>query len=172
MGTSNTSLAIKRVSITKLKPDPHNARSHSTRNLEAVRSSLKQFGQVEPLVVQKQSYRVIGGNARLSALKMLEESHVDVVEIDIDDIGAKALAIALNRTADLADWDKRNLSVQLDELEKLGYEIDSQLGFSDEELKKIMGEYESDAREVIEDEKKSRGTKVVTCPSCDHEFEV
>ena len=55
-------LTIRRVSLNSLELDPANARSHGDRNLDAIRASLQRFGQTEPLVVQKQSGRVIGGN--------------------------------------------------------------------------------------------------------------
>ena len=62
-------LKIQRVDLDSLKLDPNNAREHGEENLEAIAASLKQFGQVEPLVVQKRSRQVIGGNGRL-AIKM------------------------------------------------------------------------------------------------------
>ena len=54
--------------LDELHLDPANARSHPDRNMEAVRASLLEFGQVEPLVIDK-SGTVSGGNARLWAMR-------------------------------------------------------------------------------------------------------
>jgi ParB-like chromosome segregation protein Spo0J len=58
-------LSIRRVPLTELHADAANARTHGDKNLEAIRASLLQFGQAEPLVVQKSTGRVVGGNGRL-----------------------------------------------------------------------------------------------------------
>ncbi|MFN0009318.1 MAG: DNA modification methylase [Planctomycetota bacterium] len=128
MDTANN-LTIKRVPLAELHLDPANARSHNERNLDAIRASLARFGQAEPLVVQKRSGRVVGGNGRLVAMKGMGWSHADVVEVDLDDLQATALSIALNRTAALADWDLPTLGRLLedlraaDALDGVGYEL-------------------------------------------------
>ncbi len=45
-------LEIRRVPLASLHTDPANARAHDEANLEAIRASLKRFGQAEALVVQ------------------------------------------------------------------------------------------------------------------------
>ncbi len=97
------SLTIRRVPLASLVPDPANARAHGEKNLEAIRASLARFGQAEPLVVQRATRRVIGGHGRLAAMKALGWAEADVVELDLDDLQATALGIALNRTGELAE---------------------------------------------------------------------
>ena len=62
-------LANRRVPLASHHLDPSNAREHGTENMEAIVGSLKRFQQVEPLVVQKSTGRVIGGNGRLVAMR-------------------------------------------------------------------------------------------------------
>jgi ParB-like chromosome segregation protein Spo0J len=57
--------------LADLHLDASNARQHNERNLEAIKGSLARFAQVEPLVVQKSTGRVIGGNGRLVAMRAL-----------------------------------------------------------------------------------------------------
>ena len=109
-------LAIRRVPIDSIHLDPANARSHPQRNLDAIRSSLARFGQAEPLVVHRPTGRVIGGNGRLVAMKALGWTECDIVELDIADSEATALGIALNRTAELAEWDDDTLAQLLQSL--------------------------------------------------------
>src|ERR1044071_7555502 len=113
---TRTSLTIRHVRLDELHQDPANARQHGERNMEAIRGSLTRFGQAEPLVVQKRSGRVIGGNGRLEAMRALGWNECDVVEVELDDVQATALGIALNRAGDLADWNLPALGSLLESL--------------------------------------------------------
>src|SRR5262245_12845875 len=111
-----SAVTFRRVAIADLHLDPGNARAHNERNMAAIRDSLLRFQQAEPLVVQKGTGRVIGGNGRLAAMRELGWTECDVVEADIDDRQARALSVALNRTAELAEWDLPTLTKLLQEL--------------------------------------------------------
>lgn len=123
-------MKTQKIAIDKLIPDPDNARKHSEKNLKAIRGSISQFGQVEPIVVQQDTMRVIGGNGRLEAFKELGFSEVDVVLVDLDNVKAKALALALNKTAELAEWDDEILLSQLEMLEEMDFDI-GDIGFEE-----------------------------------------
>src|SRR5436189_89392 len=92
--------------VASLTLDPSNARLHPDPNLDAIAASLQRFGQAEPLVVQVGTRRVIAGNGRLVAMRKLGWTECDIVELEVDDLKATALGIALNRTAELAEWDE------------------------------------------------------------------
>lgn len=109
-------MRVRRARLSELHPDPSNARKHDSRNLDAISASLKQFGQVEPLVVQKSTGKVIGGNGRLEVLRRAGETEADIVEVDVNDTQAAALGIALNRTGELAGWDDEALAKILQSL--------------------------------------------------------
>ena len=147
--TSN--LSIKRISLSALVPDPANPRKHDERNLAAIQASLLRFGQREPIVIQARTRRVIGGHGRLEAMKALGWTECDVVEADLDDVGATALAIALNRTGELAEWDLPNLGRLLESLRDVG-ELDG-VGFEPPEIQDLLdGLLASASGEVVEDE--------------------
>lgn len=130
-------LKIKRVLLSSLVEDPKNARKHNQRNLDAITASLTAHAQVEPLVVQRSTRKVIGGNGRLSAMHALGWTHADIVEVDMGDAQAAALGITLNRTAELAEWDDAQLAETLKLLQSHEFEIGA-LGFDDEELRKVL----------------------------------
>lgn len=125
-------LSIRRAALDTLHADPANARVHGERNLETIRASLSRFQQVEPLVIQRNTGRVIGGNGRLTAMRAMGWTHADVVDVDLDDTQATALAIALNRTADLAEWDLPALGRLLESLDAQG-QLDG-VGYDAKEL--------------------------------------
>lgn len=135
-GPSSTGLVVRRVRIESLVPDAANPRLHGRVNLDAIAGSLRRFGQTEPLLVQKGSLRIIAGHGRLAAMRTLGWAECDVVELEVSATDATALAIALNRTAELAEWDEPLLARLLAELrtenaaDGVGYtpdEIDSLL---------------------------------------------
>src|SRR3954469_23983664 len=109
-------MVARRAKLSELHTDPANARRHDERNLAAIADSIRTFGQVEPLVVQKSTGKVIGGNGRLEVLRKAGATECDVVEVDVNDTQAAALAIALNRTAELASWDDESLAAILKSL--------------------------------------------------------
>src|SRR5688572_4224352 len=143
------SLAIRRVSIEAVHPDPANARSHDERNLGTIQASLARFGQVEPLVVQEGTGRVIGGNGRLVAMKRLGWTEVDVVEVDLTSIDATALAIALNRSAELAAWNDQVLAELLRDLRT--EDALAGVGFEDLEIDALLAGLDTGGGGLVED---------------------
>lgn len=124
------------VPLSSLHEDPDNARVHGKRNLAAIEASLRQFGQVEPLIVQKGTGRVVGGNGRLRAMVSLRWESCAVVELDLTDAQAAALGLALNRTSELAEWDIQALGAAV---RSIGIEIDLEpLGWAKYELEPIL----------------------------------
>lgn len=102
-------MRIDKIEISDLRPYERNARVHGERNMAAIRSSLHIYGQVEPLVVQRSSNTVIGGNGRLECMKELGWTHAHAVLLDIDDDQLARLSVALNRTSELSTWDNEAL---------------------------------------------------------------
>jgi DNA modification methylase len=135
-------MLVKRVAIDSLHLDPANARQHGEENMLAIEGSLKRFGQAEPLVVQAKSGRVIGGNGRVQAMKKLGWKECDIVELDIDDLQATALSIALNRTSELGAWDEPALAKILEEL-RTEDALDG-VGYSSQDIDKLLDELKAD----------------------------
>ena len=144
-----TALAIRRVPLDSLHLDPANARAHGERNLEAIEGSLVRFGQAEPLVVHRETGRVIAGNGRLVAMRKLGWSECDVVEVGLDAIEATALGIALNRTADLASWDEPALAKLLDGLR--AEDALAGVGFTDIDIDELLAGLEAEVESELDD---------------------
>lgn len=129
---------IRTLPIDQLVLDPKNARTHDKRNLETIHNSLAQFGQVENIVVQAGTHKVIGGNGRVQAMRDAGATTVEANVVDVTDAQAAKMALALNRTAQLAGWSKANLADTVGEL--VGHGIDvADIGFNDAELADLIG---------------------------------
>ena len=110
------------------KPDPKNARKHSSRNIRAIADSLRMFGQQKPIVALADG-TVIAGNGTLEAAKSIGMTDLACV-VFADAEMARAFAIADNRTAEMSEWDDSALRASLDEITARGIDAVS-VGFDD-----------------------------------------
>jgi len=151
--------------IEKLEFDPANPRNHSEKNLNAIRASIEEHGQVEPLIVHKKNNVVIGGNARLAVMKDLGYTEVQTVLLDCDDDQARKLSIVLNRTGELAGWNTDALAAHLLQLGMDGEFNPESLGFSAQELESILAEFDEAVESIDIDEPGER--PIPTAPDYD-----
>jgi len=126
------------ISCSSLNPDPDNARLHSEENIEAIMKSLAEFGQDQPLVVQKQGMIVRKGNGRLQAALRLDWKWIAAFVVDEDDVRAVARAIADNRTAELATWDEEKLTQMLKSIREAGQIDLDVMGFSQADIDQLL----------------------------------
>jgi DNA modification methylase len=108
--------------------------------VDAVAKSLKEFGFRQPVVVDEHNVIVVG-HTRWKAAKQLGLEKIPVhVAKDLTAEQARAYRIADNQTASIADWDMTLLPTELVALQELDFDL-GLLGFSTDELAKIMGDY-------------------------------
>jgi DNA modification methylase len=129
-------LAVEVVPIDAVSPDPSNVRRHPERNLDAIKASLRRFGQVKPIVVDPKGI-IRAGNGTHAAAQALGWREIAVVRTRLDGVEATAYAIADNRTADLAAWDDAALAATLRALQSDGVDMPS-VGFTDDEVDALI----------------------------------
>ena len=117
--------------------DPANVRRHGERNMQAVRDSLKAFGPYQPLAVVDADGIVRVGNARIQAAMDAGYERVPIVRTSRRGAEAQALAIADNRTSELAEWDD-GLADVLAGLQRDGGIDHLATGFTDEEIASLV----------------------------------
>ncbi len=136
---NSASLEAAWVPITKLKPNPSNTRLHDERSLEGLQASLRQFGQVWPILADK-SGMVIAHHGILEALKRegFEEAKVVYAE-GMSKAQQRAFVVADNRLAEISAWDEEGLRAELQALADLGFDMDS-VGYELAELEAALTE--------------------------------
>lgn len=140
-------MQVEHVAIASLSPDPANVRKHNARNLEAIKASLRRFGQQKPIVVDANGI-VRAGNGTLEAARALGWDSVAIVRTPLGGSEATAYAIADNRTAELAEWDQLGLAETLRALQSdEGFDLAS-VGYQDADVDALI---ESLGDEIIED---------------------
>jgi DNA modification methylase len=131
--------------IAELSLDPSNVRKHSRRNLDAIKASLRKFGQQKPIVVDAKGI-VLAGNGTLTAAQELGWTEIQIVRTELAGVEATAFAIADNRTAELAEWEEDKLSQVLQSLKVEDADLLAATGYDAAEVDKMS------KAEVTEDE--------------------
>lgn len=129
---NSTSEMIK-VPVEKLVPYINNARTHSPEQITKLRASLREFGFVNPILIDRE-YNVLAGHGRLAAAKAEGLKEVPCVYVDhLTDAQKKAYILADNRMAMDAGWDEELLRVEIESLQEMGYDP-LLTGFDEKEL--------------------------------------
>ena len=121
-----------------IKPDPMRPRQRQRRSVHEIAKSIREFGFVQPIVVDE-DYSVIIGHGRLEAARRLGFVMVPVIVVrGLNAAQRWRLQIADNRLAELSDWDEARL---IDRMEQLCNGNRAEVpGFSSEEINDILGE--------------------------------
>ena len=122
MDSMSKNLNVKMMPIGDVVPYEKNPRLND-QAVDAVASSIREFGFKVPIVVDSKGV-VVSGHTRLKAAKTLGLDEVPVIVADdLDDTKIKAFRLADNKVAELADWDESLLIKELEELDDLNYDM-------------------------------------------------
>lgn len=134
------------VDIDKLIPYVNNARTHSKAQINKLRASIREFGFINPVIIDK-DYNIIAGHGRVMAAKEEGIKQVPCVLVDyLTEAQKKAYIIADNRMALDADWDEELLKVELESLEGMDFDL-SLTGFDQDELDDFFKETNSEVED-------------------------
>lgn len=135
----NTTSEMQLVPIDKLIPYVNNARTHSAEQLNKLRSSLREFGFINPVIIDR-DFNVIAGHGRIIAAKAEGISDVPCVFVDyLTPAQKKAYIIADNRMALDAGWDEEMLKVEIEALQAEDFDL-GLTGFDEKELASFFGD--------------------------------
>lgn len=142
-----TTSEMQLVPIGKLVPYVNNARTHSPEQINKLRSSLREFGFINPVIIDR-DFGVIAGHGRILAAKEEGIKEVPCVFADhLTEAQKKAYIIADNRMAMDAGWDEELLRVEIEALQAEAFDL-SLTGFDEKELSDLF----KDDADVQEDD--------------------
>lgn len=120
-------MKITEMSVKELKPYAKNTKKHDKTQIANVAESIKQYGFVQPIVVDKDNNIVIG-HCRYEAAKKLKLETVPCVCVDeLTDEQVKALRIVDNKSNE-SPWDMEFLADELAEVDLSMFDFDFGLG--------------------------------------------
>ena len=145
MGKATTEMQL--VPLSRLVPYVNNARTHSPEQLTKLRSSLREFGFINPVIIDR-DFNVIAGHGRIAAAKEEGMEEVPCVFADfLTEAQKKAYILADNRMALDAGWDEELLRIEIESLQGADFDV-SLTGFGEDEIADLFaGDGEKDVKD-------------------------
>lgn len=171
MAKLNKFPTYKTFNVADLIPYARNSRTHSEAQITKIAASIKEFGFLNPVIVDGEN-GIVAGHGRVMAAKKLGMDEVPVVEANhLTEAQRRAYVIADNRLALDAGWDEEMLRVEFAELGELGFDP-LITGFTHEEIFQLLTV--PDFAPGTEDDQGKLDQiepKLVCCPNCGEEFD-
>ena len=151
--------------LSEIKPYKKNAKKHDETQIKNVMQSIKEFGVVQPIVVDKTNTIIIG-HCRYEAMKRLgyDELQEDWVKVvDLSEEEAEKLRLLDNKLNE-SEWDLELLKDLVPSIDFSEFEVDFNLP---EEVQDInLDDFFEDAPP------KEKEPKKIQCPHCGEWFEI
>lgn len=123
----------KTISVADLVPYARNSRTHSPQQVDKIAASIREFGFLNPIIVDGQN-GIVAGHGRVMAAQKLGLASLPVIEAGhLTEAQKRAYVIADNRLALDAGWDMEMLRIEIGELRDLDFDL-SLTGFNVEEI--------------------------------------
>ena len=151
--------------LSEIKPYKKNAKKHDETQIKNVMQSIKEFGVVQPIVVDKNNTIIIG-HCRYEAMKRLgyDELQEDWVKVvDLSDGEAEKLRLLDNKLNE-SEWDLDLLKDLVPSIDFSEFKIDFNLPEEVEDIN--LDDFFEDAPP------KEKEPKKIQCPHCGEWFEV
>lgn len=164
----------KTVATDSLIPYARNSRTHSDEQVAQIAASIKEFGFLNPIIIDGEN-GIIAGHGRVMAAQKLGIKELPCIEAShLSDTQRRAYIIADNKLALNAEWDNEMLRIELDELGDMSFDLEL-TGFSLDEIEALdfdespypEHEPESSTQEIDPDDYQMGHT----CPKCGFEFD-
>jgi len=171
-------MKFETIKISDLIPYVNNARLHSDKQLKQISKSIKEFGFLNPVIVDSAN-GIIAGHGRVLAAKRLKIKEVPCIRAEhLTDVQKQAYILADNKLALNSSWDDALLQTELQTLKEMQFDFET-IGFDDmpeftpslpdedesnespeEKLTLIITFKDQDEKQMLFDELRDRGFKV------------
>ena len=125
--------------VRDLRPYPHNARTHSKKQIRQIAKSIARFGFTNPVLIDDQK-QIVAGHGRVEAAKLIGMVAVPTVQLShLSEADKRAYILADNRLAEKAGWDREILAIELQALVDLNFDVEL-TGFETPEVDLVFEE--------------------------------
>lgn len=164
--------AYKTAPTASLIPYARNARTHSEMQIAKIAASIREFGFLNPIIIDGKN-GIIAGHGRVIAAQKLGLTELPVIEAShLSAAQKRAYVLADNRLALDAGYDNDLLKIELADLQADGFNLEL-TGFDLGEVNVIMNA--GIFQPAMEDEQgrlDELSPKMVICPHCSIEFDL
>ena len=147
--------SLRRIRVSEIARNPNQPRKYfDPEAIAQLAESIRQCSYIAPIIIDEDGV-ILAGHTRYKALKKLGYQECEVVIVsDLTEAQKKKYRLYDNKTAEMASWDQRKLSVELCDVDFQGYDFGQpKVALPDEETEEA-------------------GPKTMTCPCCGEVFEV
>jgi len=164
--------AYKTISVAELIPYARNSRTHSDAQVAKIASSIREFGFLNPVIVDGKN-GIVAGHGRVLAAQKLKLATLPCIEAaHLTEAQKRAYVIADNRLALDAGWDNDLLKIELQDLDAKGFDL-TLTGFDIGELTALFDEPNfAPGTEADQGKLDQLAPKMVQCPHCGDEFDL
>lgn len=130
---------IEDIPVSQLTESAHNPKHHPEQQIDTLVQSIKAFGFNNPVLVTEQK-EIIAGHGRVRAARRLRMKTVPCVVLShLDEKHKRAYCIADNRISEQGGWDDDLLTLELNELQALSFDLEL-TGFTDDDWRRLIPE--------------------------------
>ena len=120
-------LQVEYVPIGTIKPYKRNAKLHPQEQIEQIKNSMKEFGNIDPIGVWHDE--IVEGHGRYEALKQMGVTEIPIIRLDdLTDEQRRAYSLTHNKLTMNSEFDVALLDAELAEIETIDMEL---LGFDE-----------------------------------------
>lgn len=160
-------LQVEYVDISTIKPYKGNAKTHPKEQIEQIKKSMQEFGNIDPIGIWHNE--IVEGHGRYLALKELGQTQVPIIRLDdLTDEQRRAYALVHNQLTMNSGFDLDALKVELDNIGEVDL---SDMGFDltlHDEYTEPSQKINSDGEINIDDFSDDKFS--CTCPQCGFKF--
>ena len=114
-------MKIEKIKLTSLIPYSKNSKKHTEKQIQHIAKSIKEFGFLQPIVVDKNN-NIVVGHGRFEALKLLKETEVDIIKVeDLTEDQVKAYRILDNKLNSDTSYDFESILEEFESLTSDGF---------------------------------------------------
>ena len=145
---------IKLSSVRRLRRNKRNSRTHSKKQIRQIANCIMRFGWTYPILIDENGV-ILAGHGRYEAALLLGFREVPVMVVaGLSDAEKRALALADNKIAANAGWDRQLLAEELGDLARLLPDCNLDLeitGFEAPEIDSLLGDLADPEIDPVDD---------------------
>jgi DNA modification methylase len=140
-------METKKIKLSEVKPSEYNPRKISEKDYNNLKKSVKTFGVLRPLVINKTTGNLISGHQLVKVLIEEKVEETDAIFLNLTEEQEKALNLAMNKISGEFEEDKLiDILMQIDEKNQ---DLLGQTGFNTEEINYLLGLRERDKEDIF-----------------------